>query len=63
MQVISTHVIAKRAKITHVQTGIPSTRMGFFSGLGLGISVWQRQQTRLSSGFHVPQFGQSGMAG
>ncbi len=32
----------------------------FFSFLvtGFGISVWQRQQTCLSSGFQVPHFGQ-----
>ncbi len=31
-----------------------------FGGAGLGgNTVWQRQQTSLSSGFHVPQFVQS----
>jgi len=30
----------------------------FLGGLGLGIGVWQRQQTSLSSGFQVLQFGQ-----
>jgi hypothetical protein len=31
----------------------------FFFGCGFGSSSWQRQQTSLSSGFHVLQFGQS----
>jgi hypothetical protein len=51
----------RTTNITHAQTGNPNNtagRRGFFS-TGLGRSAWQRQQTRLSSGFHVPHFGQS----
>jgi hypothetical protein len=52
----------KTAKSTHIQMGRPQkvVRRCFF-GSGLGNSDWQRQQTFLSSGFHVPQLGQSGM--
>ena len=42
----------------HVGRPITTLRWRFFS-TGFGISVWQRQQTRLSSGFHVPHLGQS----
>ena len=52
----------KTTNITQAQMGSPQkeVRLGFL-GWGLGSSVWQRQQTVLSSGFQVPQFGQSGM--
>jgi len=46
----------------NIQRGMPMMRgirrLGF-SGLGVGRGVWQRQQTFLSSGFQVPQLGQS----
>lgn len=54
-------VAAKNRMIaTQTQIGKPPNvcRVFFLSGKGFGISVWQRQQTSLSSGFHVPQFGQ-----
>ncbi len=45
------------------QAGSPAKVLGrerFFSfSTGLGRGVWQRQQTSLSSGFQVWQFGQS----
>jgi hypothetical protein len=48
--------------MTHAQIGKPQklVRLGFL-GTGRGNSVWQRQQLVLSSGFQVPQLGQSGM--
>jgi hypothetical protein len=45
------------AMTTQNQGGKPVVRF-FLVGLGLGIGVWQRQQTSLSSGFQVLQFGQ-----
>jgi hypothetical protein len=47
---------------THIQMGNPKKFWRFFfGGSGLGNSCWQRQQIVLSSGFHVPQFGQFGI--
>ena len=55
--------VAAKKKTIAIQTqiGNPANvcRVFFFSGSGFGNSVWQRQQTSLSSGFHVPHFGQS----
>jgi len=47
--------------MTQLQTGRPNNIAGFlvFFSTGLGNSASQRQQTRLSSGFHWPHFGQS----
>ncbi len=44
-----------------IQAGRPKMVRGlrFFFSSGLGRGVWQRQQTLLSSGFQVPQLGQS----
>ncbi len=44
-----------------IQAGRPKMVRGlrFFFSSGLGRGVWQRQQTFLSSGFQVPQLGQS----
>jgi hypothetical protein len=52
----------KRINNTQTQRGKPKKFWRFFlGGSGLGNSVWQRQQSVLSSGFHVPQLGQFGM--
>ena len=47
--------------MTQLHTGRPKNTVGFlgFFSTGLGNSASQRQQTRLSSGFHWPHFGQS----
>lgn len=51
--------MAKKAAISnHIQLGKPPW-LRFLGGFGLGSFVWQRQQTSLSSGFQVLQFGQS----
>lgn len=54
----------KKTNASQNHRGKPAMRRGsrFFFSTGRGSSVWQRQQTSLSSGFHVPQFGQSGIA-
>jgi hypothetical protein len=52
----------KTSNSTHIQSGNPQIDWRFFfGGSGLGNSVWQRQQSVLSSGFHVPQLGQFGI--
>ena len=56
-------VTAKKTRSnTHIQIGKPKMLGRFFlGGSGLGSSVWQRQQSVLSSGFHVPQLVQFGI--
>jgi hypothetical protein len=52
----------KTSSNTHIQMGKPKIFCRFFlGGSGRGSSVWQRQQSVLSSGFHVPQLGQFGI--
>ena len=51
------------ATTSQTQMGMPRNmmrRLGFFS-TGRGSTVWQRQQTSLSSGFQVPHSVQSGI--
>jgi hypothetical protein len=57
-------VVAMKKTIStaHIQMGNPKNVVRrVFLGSGLGSSCWQRQHSDLSSGFHVPQLGQSGI--
>lgn len=55
----------KNTVARNIQGGSPRMRRSLrcLFSCGRGSSVWQRQHSFLSSGFHVPQFGQSGIGG